>query len=207
MDAAAGWRARGANVVPLVAGRPFGVLLGWEVRHPFRLRPSYEAVDHLPGAERVERLRERELRDQILSEQPVTEDPTQIFTQAALTGLLPFCYVLRGDDPDYEQPAAQSLMALAERSGTSVEAAAYDALASGDGSTMLLLPLFNYADANHDALYEQMQDPTAILGLADGGAHCGAICDASMPTSRLTHPAPAPTPAPPPPPPAPVPPP
>ena len=52
---------------------------------------------------------------------------------------------------------------------------------------MLLLPLFNYADANHDALYEQMQDPAAILGLADGGAHCGAICDASMPTYVLTH--------------------
>jgi N-acyl-D-aspartate/D-glutamate deacylase len=52
---------------------------------------------------------------------------------------------------------------------------------------MLLLSLFNYADGNHDALFEQMQDPTAVLGLADGGAHCGAICDASMPTYVLTH--------------------
>jgi N-acyl-D-aspartate/D-glutamate deacylase len=32
-----------------------------------------------------------------------------------------------------------------------------------------------------------MQDPDAVLGLADGGAHCGAICDASMPTYMLTH--------------------
>jgi N-acyl-D-aspartate/D-glutamate deacylase len=174
-------------VVPLVAGRPFGVLLGWDVRHPFRLRPSYEAVDHLPRAERVERLRNSGVRARILAEQPLTEDPVQTFTQAALIGLLPFCYVLEGDDPDYEQPAAQSLMAIAERDGTSVEEAAYDALLGGDGSTMLLLPLFNYADANHDALYEQMQDPAAILGLADGGAHCGAICDASMPTYVLTH--------------------
>jgi len=60
-------------------------------------------------------------------------------------------------------------------------------MVAGDGTAMLLLPLFNYADANHDALYEQMQDPAAILGLADGGAHCGAICDASMPTYVLTH--------------------
>ncbi len=187
MEAAARWRARGAHVVPLVAGRPFGVLLGWEVRHPFRLRPSYEAVDHLPRAERVERLRDPGVRSRILAEQPLTEDPVQTFTQAALIGLLPFCYVLEGDDPDYEQTAAHSLMAIAERDGTSVEAAAYDALLAGDGSTMLLLPLFNYADANHDALYEQMQDPAAILGLADGGAHCGAICDASMPTYVLTH--------------------
>lgn len=187
MDAASRWRARGANVVPLVAGRPFGVLLGWEVRHPFRLRPSYEALDHLPRSERVAMLRDADVRDRILAEQPVTEDPVQTFTQAALIGLLPYCYVLAGDDPDYEQPASQSLMAIAERAGTSVEATAYDAMVAGDGSTMLLLPLFNYADANHDALYEQMQDPSAILGLADGGAHCGAICDASMPTYVLTH--------------------
>ncbi len=187
MDAAGRWRARGANVVPLVAGRPFGVLLGWEVRHPFRLRPSYEVLDHLPHAERVARLRDAEVRDRILAEQPVTEDPTQTFTQAALIGLLPYCYVLAGDEPDYEQPAARSLLAIAERTGTTVEAIAYDAMAAGDGSTMLLLPLFNYADANHDALYEQMLDPSAILGLADGGAHCGAICDASMPTYVLTH--------------------
>jgi N-acyl-D-aspartate/D-glutamate deacylase len=52
---------------------------------------------------------------------------------------------------------------------------------------MLLLPLFNYADANGEALYEQMQDPAAVVGLADGGAHCGAICDASIPTYVLTH--------------------
>jgi N-acyl-D-aspartate/D-glutamate deacylase len=186
MDAANRWRARGGNVVPLVAGRPFGVLLGWEVRHPFRLRPSYAAVDHLPRAERVEALRRPEVRERILAEQAVTEDPVQVFTQAALLGLLPSCYVLAGE-PDYEQPATQSLQAIADRAGTSVEAAAYDALIADDGAAMLLLPLFNYADTNHDALYEQMQDPAAVLGLADGGAHCGAICDASIPTYVLTH--------------------
>jgi N-acyl-D-amino-acid deacylase len=186
MKAASDWRARGGDVVPLVAGRPFGVLLGWDVRHPFRLRPSYEAVDHLPPAERLAALRTPEVRDRILAEQPATEDPVQIFSQAALTGLLPICYVLAGD-PDYEQPASQSLAAIAEREGTSVEAAAYDAMVSGAGGTMLLLPLFNYTDTSHDALYEQMQDPAAVLGLADGGAHCGAICDASIPTYILTH--------------------
>ena len=98
---------------------------------------------------------------------------------------LPTGYVLRGA-PDYEQPADRSLGAIAERAGTTVEAAAYDALCETD-DTMLLLPLFNYADRNHDALFEQMQDPIAVLGLADGGAHCGTICDASMPTYVLTH--------------------
>ncbi len=185
MDAARGWREQGAHVVPLVAGRPFGVLLGWDIRHPFRMRPSYEAIDALPRAERLETLRRADVRERILSEQPVAGTPMQLMTQAALMSFLPTGYVLRGA-PDYEQPPDQSLGAIAERAGTTVEAAAYDALCETD-DTMLLLPLFNYADRNHDALFEQMQDPIAVLGLADGGAHCGTICDASMPTYVLTH--------------------
>jgi N-acyl-D-aspartate/D-glutamate deacylase len=185
MGAARAWREQGARVVPLVAGRPFGVLLGWDVRHPFRMRPSYEAIDRLPRAERLAQLRRPDVRERILSEQAVDGTPMQLMTQAALMSFLPTGYVLRGA-PDYEQPADRSLRAIADRTGTSVEAVAYDALLETDDA-MLLLPLFNYADTNHDALFEQMQDPAAVLGLADGGAHCGAICDASMPTYVLTH--------------------
>jgi N-acyl-D-aspartate/D-glutamate deacylase len=32
-----------------------------------------------------------------------------------------------------------------------------------------------------------MTDPGTVLGLSDGGAHCGLICDVSMPTYLLTH--------------------
>ncbi len=186
MDAAAQWRASGSNVVPLVAGRPFGILWGWDVRHPFRHRPSYEAVAHLPLAERVEALRDPVVRANILSETSADATDAASIGQRFVTGSLPRCYPMTGT-PDYEPPASQSLRALAAASGDSVEALAYDIMMSDDGHGMLLLPMFNYADKNHDVLYEQMQDPAAILGLADGGAHCGAICDASIPTYVLTH--------------------
>ena len=29
--------------------------------------------------------------------------------------------------------------------------------------------------------------PATVLGLGDGGAHCGVLCDASLPTFMLTH--------------------
>ena len=32
-----------------------------------------------------------------------------------------------------------------------------------------------------------LRHPSAALGLSDGGAHCGMICDASNPTYMLTH--------------------
>jgi N-acyl-D-amino-acid deacylase len=177
------WRDRGASVVPLIAGRPFGVLLGWEIRHPFRLRPSYEAVDALPLAERLEQLRRPAVRDRILAETPIGLDENVVAGQDFVATIRPGCFVL-SDDPDYEQPRERSLGALALATGTSVEAVAYDAMCAG---SMLLYNLFNYTDGNHDVLYEQMADPAAVLGLDDAGAHCGAICDASIPTYMLTH--------------------
>jgi N-acyl-D-aspartate/D-glutamate deacylase len=32
-----------------------------------------------------------------------------------------------------------------------------------------------------------MLHPRSVVGLSDGGAHCGLICDVSMPTTLLTH--------------------
>ena len=52
---------------------------------------------------------------------------------------------------------------------------------------MLMLPLFNYADGNCEAIREMLLHPAGVLGLSDGGAHCGMICDASYPTFLLTH--------------------
>ena len=45
-----------------------------------------------------------------------------------------------------------------------------------------MLPFFNYAERNHDAIREMLLHPAAVSGLSDGGAHCGLICDASIPT-------------------------
>ena len=56
-----------------------------------------------------------------------------------------------------------------------------------DGRQFLFAPLANYVDSNFDALREMMLHPRTVLGLSDGGAHCGLICDASMPTYLLTH--------------------
>ena len=106
MDAAAAWRDRGANVVPLVAGRPFGVLLGLDIRHPFRLRPAYEALGELPLAERIAALRQPGVREQILSERTTSDDPMKVLSQEGIIAALPRCFVLSGV-PDYEQPGSE----------------------------------------------------------------------------------------------------
>jgi N-acyl-D-aspartate/D-glutamate deacylase len=56
-----------------------------------------------------------------------------------------------------------------------------------DGRGLLYIPILNYAHGGLDAVREMLLHPRAASGLADGGAHCGVICDASMPTFMLTH--------------------
>ena len=94
------------------------------------------------------------------------------------------CFAMVGQ-PDYEQPPEASIGARAELRGTTMWEVAYDDLLT-DGA-VLLLPLYNYTDGDHAVLYEQFQDPGAVLALNDGGAHSMTICDASIPTYLLTH--------------------
>jgi N-acyl-D-aspartate/D-glutamate deacylase len=56
-----------------------------------------------------------------------------------------------------------------------------------EGRGMLYFPLFNYADKNLDLLHTLHSHPRTRMGLSDGGAHCGAICDGGIPTFMLTH--------------------
>ena len=50
---------------------------------------------------------------------------------------------------------------------------------------MLYLPSLNYVNGSLDAVGEQLAHPSSVVGLSDGGAHVGTICDVSFPTSLL----------------------
>ena len=95
-------------------------------------------------------------------------------------------YVL-GDPPDYEPTPDRTVTALAAARGLDPMTELYDLLLEQDGRALLMLPFFNYADGNHDAIHDMLTHPAGVSGLSDGGAHCGMICDASIPTYLLTH--------------------
>ena len=63
---------------------------------------------------------------------------------------------------------------------------AYDVQLQREGRQLIYTPLFNFVDGNLDAVREMITIPVSMFGLSDGGAHCGAICDASMTTSYMT---------------------
>lgn len=62
-----------------------------------------------------------------------------------------------------------------------------DWLLEQDGKALLFSPLGSYVDGDHDAIRSMIEHPASAVGLSDGGAHCGLICDASFPTYLLTH--------------------
>jgi N-acyl-D-aspartate/D-glutamate deacylase len=94
---------------------------------------------------------------------------------------------LLGDPPDYEPPPERSIAAMAAKAGQTAPEFCYDYLTGGDGSRMLYFPVTNYVHGDLAVVQEMITDPHTVLGLSDGGAHCGVICDASLCTYMLTH--------------------
>ena len=178
--------AEGGRLTPQVAQRPAGLLLSFEsTAHPFMFHPGYAELAALPPVERRAKLAEPEVRAQILEHPPVIPDGLPA-PATLLTNGFHMMYPL-GDPPDYEPGPEQSVAAIAEREGRKPEEVAYDLMLEKDGRGILYLPLLGYANGDLDAIREMMLHPKSIFGLSDGGAHCGLICDASMPTFLLTH--------------------
>jgi N-acyl-D-aspartate/D-glutamate deacylase len=164
-----------------VAPRPVGMFYGLELSyHPFAYHPTYKAMARLPLADRVARMRDPHVRAQLLSEQAEDTNPVNLKTVRAFQ----FCYAW-GEEADYEPNIADRIDNLAKAAGLSVEEYAYDLLLAREGQAMFYQPGANYRDRNLNAVREMLGHPQAVVGLADGGAHYGMICDASFPTYFL----------------------
>jgi N-acyl-D-aspartate/D-glutamate deacylase len=91
------------------------------------------------------------------------------------------------DPPNYEPKAEDSIAAVAARGNMSPGEIAYDLLLENEGRGLLLVAIANYGDRSLTPIHTLMTDPNAVLGLGDGGAHYGMICDSSYPTFVLQH--------------------
>ncbi len=173
--------AAGFTIVPQVASRPVGMLFGLQSSlHPFITHPTYRAGADLPLVDRVQYLRAH--RDQLLAEESQTHSAVARALMSRWSQIFPL-----GDPPDYEPHPSTSAAAVAEREGRRPSEIVFDWLLERDGEALLFAPLAGYVHGDHEAIREMMLHPATVLGLADGGAHCGLICDASMPTYLLTH--------------------
>lgn len=176
--------AEGADLWPQVAGRPTGLLTGHHTSYSvFDYIPDYKELkakglspDELFGA-----LSDPDIRRRIVSWVPPDE---------ALSTMMQRLYnhsFLLGSPPDYEPEASRSLGAIGSAAGRHPLEIAYDAMLEDHGYGLLYVPILNYSSGSLEPTRQMLLHPRAALGLADGGAHVGIICDASMPTFMITH--------------------
>ena len=176
----------GADLRPQVGSRPTTLLIGHPTFHPLSFRPTFGSLGLLPFEERIARLRDPAIRRAILSEESVYPIAQLEVVMDMIENGLDKVFRL-GDPPCYEPAPEESLAATAEREGRDPYDLLYDWLLELDGHQLLMLTLLGYSNYDLEPTRTMLEHPRTAFGLGDGGAHCGAICDASMTTSLLEH--------------------
>jgi N-acyl-D-aspartate/D-glutamate deacylase len=170
----------GVPMAAQTAPRPVGVLLGLECTlHPLLVNPVYRELAGCSLAEQADAIRDPSFRARLLDADTATSGGARL--------LQAWHNIFELDDPpDYEPDPDTSIARRAERDGRTPLDLACDLLTADGGHALLYAPILNFRAGNLDAVGEMLAHPHTVVGLGDGGAHVGTICDASFPTTLLT---------------------
>ncbi len=185
--------AEGADLYPQVTARAPGGLLGLQTNHPWINTATFQEISghyklgagdvhHLRSTSLdniVDELKKPEVKERMMGELP---EARQDITFITMTRVFPLSEPL-----NYEPTEDESIAAIAEREGRDPYELFYDLMLEDGGKAMFLAPTLNYSGGDYEAVRKMLTHPRAALGLSDAGAHCGVICDASMPTFMLSH--------------------
>lgn len=177
-------RAEGHEIRPQAAGRPTGVLHGLQSSfHAFVGHPTWRTeLAELDHEALLTRLRDPAMKAQLLSEESqIKGGPMQ-----DLPKLMGQVFPL-GENPNYEPEAKDSIDGIAKARGIDAMEVMYDLLVGNDGKELFYQPLGGYQGFSLDSQKKLLEHPNVLFGLSDGGAHCGVIADAGMPTFIMTH--------------------
>ena len=196
---------KGKNVRPQFPGRNVGLMFGLESSlHPFIGHPSYKDIAHLPLNERQSIMRDPAFKQKILNESPSFREDLQkaakeqksnktkeeIKAEAEIGKKLISNYetqFILSDPPNYEPTREDSIAYLAEQRNQSEEEVIYDELIKDDGKSLIYACFTPYENHKLKFVETFYKLKSSVAGGSDGGAHCGLICDASMPTTNLSH--------------------
>jgi len=171
-------QSAGLDIRGQVLSRPIGMMMGHRSSmHPFYRRPTFLGLEGLPLEEKLERLKDPEIKAKILAEQNVNP---HIFVMI-FNDRFERMYVL--EDPiDYLPQPENSIAARARAAGEDPASWLYDYLLGNDGHNLVYIAAANLSDNIPDLLGH----PHTVAALGDGGAHVGSICDSSANLYVLT---------------------
>ncbi len=172
--------AEGLQVRPQVGARPASVLMTLEgTVNPMRQFPAYGEIKDLPVDEQRAHLRDPDFRARVVADEAKVSryrDTNRMISTWDQMFVLPA-------DLSYEPGPEDSLAGIAEAKGCTVREALMDAMADGRP----LLYLFGGYPGDLERQRERIEEQASVFGLSDGGAHCGVLCDASVPTYMLAY--------------------
>jgi N-acyl-D-amino-acid deacylase len=173
-------KGEGITIRPQVGARPASVLMTLEgTVNPMRQFPAYASIKDLPFDEQRRRLLDPEFRRRVLSEDVKRSRYEDTNTMISTWDKM---YVLP-EDLSYEPSYPDSIGGIAAAQGIDVREALMDVMAKGRP----ILFLFGRYPGHLDHQIDAILDDDSVFGLSDGGAHCGALCDASVPTYMLAY--------------------
>ncbi len=173
----------GVNMYGQVPPRATGILMGLTATlNPFRFHPSYMEIADLPLEERVKIMNTSEFREKLMKEQGVSINPLVDEIVNSFGKMFKL-----GEPANYEPDPKDSFESLSETSNMTAAEIAYQAMLEKDGRALIYHPLFNYQPGDLSLVEKMLKHPYTISGLGDAGAHCGAISDASFPTTLVQH--------------------
>ena len=177
-------QGEGINMYGQVPPRATGINMGLTATlNPFTFYPSFYELTKQSLEEKVATMKDPAFKEKLLSEDPVSignplvDEITQSFNKMFRLG----------EPANYEPEPDASFEAIAKKQNISPQEVAYDCLLEKEGKALIYHPLFNYLPGNLDYVERMLNHPYSISGLGDAGAHCGAISDASFPTTLIQH--------------------
>ena len=176
-------QSEGINMYGQVPPRATGILMGLTATlNPFRFHPAYMEIADLALEERVEIMSNDEFKEKLLSDNAVSINPLVDEIVNSYSKMFKL-----GEPANYEPDPEMSFESLANSSNMTAQEIAYDAMLEKDGRALIYHPLFNYQTGDLSLVEKMLKHPYTISGLGDAGAHCGAISDASFPTTLVQH--------------------
>ena len=147
--------------------------------NPMRQFPAYREIHERHLAERRAILKDPEFRRRVLFEEPAlppNADAVRFLTDHERL------YVM-DEALTYEPGPEDSVAAHARARGVDPREVMMDTLADGRP----LLVLFGRYEGDLEGQRQVIEHPQSVFGLSAGGAHCGALVDASVPTYMLSY--------------------
>ena len=196
---------KGKNIRPQFPGRNVGLMFGWETSvNPFIQFPAYKEIAELPMDQKLKILKDPLFKQKLLSQEPdfeseirarLSNNPSnktreEIAQDVALPTTITTNYktqFILGTPPNYEPKEEDSIAAIASQKNISELEVMYDEMLKNQGTNLIYAAFTPYEKYKLDFVEQAYRLKSSVAGGSDGGAHCGLICDASMPTTNISH--------------------